>query len=108
MRSDTPPRRVVSSRSRRVIAMMSPSPSGSFEAGERYALGDAPLEDEVDNQDGQDDQHRRRHGEVLARAVLSVIPGEHNRQGAPLRRLDDDERPDVVVPGTHELEDAQG
>ena len=70
-------------------------------------VNDPALEENVDQKDGQECEDRSSEDKPLICRVLRLKPNKEKLDGSILGRGEDDERPEVIVPGCHEGENAE-
>ena len=78
-----------------------------FECRLSRLVHDPALEEDVDEEDGQERENGGGEHETLIGGVLGLEPDQQKRDGTLLGRGEDDEGPEVIVPGCHEGEDAE-
>src|SRR5690606_8719751 len=78
-----------------------------FEGGGGGLIHDPALEEDVDDEDGKQGEDGGGEGESLVGDVRGLEPDDQQRNGAFFWRGEDDEGPEIIVPGCHEGEDAK-
>ncbi len=79
-----------------------------FECGRCCLVNDPALEEDIDDEDGKQSQDGCGEDESLVGDVRRLEPDDQERNGSFFWRGEDDERPEIIVPGGHESEDTEG
>ena len=78
-----------------------------FECGLSRLVNNPSLHEDINEEDGQKGEDGRGEDKTLIGCVLGLEPNEEKRDGTFFWRGKNDERPEIVVPGCHESEDAK-
>ena len=78
-----------------------------FERTLSRLVNNPSLHENIDEEDGQECEDGGGKDKSLIGGMLGLEPDEEKRYGAFLWRGKDDERPEIVIPGCHEGEDAK-